>query len=78
MLRTAVILVAVSFSIVDRCSAQSSIVIERGENRITVSIGDDLFTAFNYKETAKPFLYPVLGPGPVSYTHLTLPTIYSV
>ena len=68
MLRTAVILVAVSFSIVDRCPAQSSIVIERGENRITVSIGDDLFTAFNYKETAKPFLYPVLGPGQLQMT----------
>ena len=68
MLRNAVILVAVSFLIVERCSAQSAIAIERDDNRITVSIGDELFTAFNYKETAKPFLYPVLGPGQLRMT----------
>jgi len=42
--------------------------LKKVEERIEVSIGDQLFTAFNYRDTAKPFLYPVFGP---SQTRLT-------
>ena len=48
--------------------AQSSIGIAKVEDRIEVSIGEELFTAFNFKETTKPYLYPVHGPGQIRMT----------
>ena len=48
--------------------AQSSIGITKVADRIEVSIGEELFTAFNFKETTKPYLYPVHGPGQIRMT----------
>lgn len=45
-----------------------SIDIKTENGRVEVSVGEDLFTAYNYKETAKPFLYPVLGPQQIQMT----------
>jgi len=48
--------------------AQSGIQITQQGDAIEVSVGDELFTAYNFKETAKPFLYPVLGPKQIRMT----------
>ena len=45
-----------------------SIEIKTNNERIEVSISEDLFTAYNFKETAKPFLYPVFGPKQLRMT----------
>lgn len=50
------------------CWAQTSMDIKKVDGRIEVSIGDQLFTAYNYQDTAKPFLYPVYGPGQTRMT----------
>ena len=42
--------------------------IQSVNDRIEVSIGKDLFTAFNYRDTAKPFLYPVFAPDQTRMT----------
>jgi len=36
--------------------------------RVTVKIDGELFTEYRYKEEAKPFFYPVLGPGQTPMT----------
>jgi len=48
--------------------AQNGIQIEKQNGAIEVSVGGERFTAYNFKETAKPFLYPVLGPKQIRMT----------
>ena len=49
-------------------NAQSEIQITKQGETIKVSVGDELFTTYNFKETAKPFLHPVLGPNQIRMT----------
>ena len=49
-------------------NAQTEIRIAKQGKAIEVSVGDELFTAYNFKETAKPFLYPVHGPNQIPLT----------
>ncbi len=48
--------------------SQGAMKITKTDSVIQVNIGDELFTAYNYKEVTKPFLYPVLGPGQIRMT----------
>ncbi|QEG23323.1 DUF6807 domain-containing protein [Mariniblastus fucicola] len=47
---------------------QQAIQISQQNETIAVSVGGELFTAYNFTDTAKPFLYPVLGPSQIRMT----------
>jgi len=50
-------------------SARPLVALRDTHGRIDVSIDDDPFTSYHYSaEVARPYLYPVLGPGGVSLT----------
>ncbi len=49
-------------------SQTEAVNIESKNGRIEVSVGEDLFTAYNFLETSKPYLYPVLGPMQIRMT----------
>ena len=66
LLQLLTILIYVALSA--KAFAQNEIQIEKHNGAIEVSIGDEPFTAYNFKETAKPFLYPVLGPRQIRMT----------
>jgi len=53
----------------DVCEPPARVVLVDEEDRVCVSIGDDLFTAYNYgSNIQRPNLYPLVGPGGVHVT----------
>jgi hypothetical protein len=48
--------------------AQDDINIEKQVGKVSVLVGDELFAAYNFRDTNKPFLYPVLGPNQTRMT----------
>lgn len=49
-------------------SAGSDIRLDVQPTHVEVSLGDSLFARFQHSDEAKPYFYPVLGPGQVSMT----------
>lgn len=43
--------------------ADEGIVLKEAGGTVRVEIGGDLFTEYHYQNVARPFLYPVIGPG---------------
>jgi len=69
MCRTTQLLTILFFAIFSSTlSAQTEIKIATNDDAIQVSVGDQPFTVYNFKETSKPFLYPVLGPSQIRMT----------
>ena len=69
MLRTAKLTVAILHCWFATGLAQTeSLAIKTNNGRVEVSIGDELFTAYNFKDSDKPFLHPVNGPNQIRMT----------
>ena len=43
--------------------ADEGVVLKEAGGTVRVEIGGDLFTEYHYQNVARPFLYPVIGPG---------------
>ena len=61
-------LLCLTLSLTSAAEDHLKISIKTDGDRKTVNIGDELFTAYNYKDTAKPYLYPIIGPTGANMT----------
>jgi len=52
----------------DADASPVSVQLIRHEGKVDVMVGDDLFTAYDFKTHRKPILYPVHAPGQISMT----------
>jgi hypothetical protein len=53
--------VALLAPLVSTLRAADSVKLTRGDGRVRVELGGKLFTEYVFKDTPKPFLYPVLA-----------------
>jgi hypothetical protein len=52
----------------EKANDDARLVIKDDGDRKAVYLGDELFTAYHAKDTAKPFLYPIIGPTGANMT----------
>jgi hypothetical protein len=63
-------LILLSFAAAARAQTRDagrSVEVAVGERKATVTIGDKLFAEYDFASYARPILYPLLGPGQVSF-----------
>lgn len=44
-------------------SVRADVAVKEADGRVRVEVGGALFTAYNYQDVARPYLYPVIGPA---------------
>ena len=48
--------------------AADGVAISEGDGKLRVEVGGQLFTEYHYKDVARPYLYPIIGPGGAAMT----------